>query len=294
MGSEKNGFTDFGTSVPVRIIQISALVFVVLLVLAPHYMDGGTTPRLLIGWATFLPKAFSSLSVSWSGIARFVGLLLLIAALGHRLSSWLWRETGHAEAWRPRWTLTALGGVVVMFAAGMAFTGIAHQTAWLMSAPRPRNELGGGNSGHAYINLLTIGMAQYDFRYNDLDKNGKPDYWRADVAGLYKFRPDLIDLSLALADDRGRTDLSPYTKGVIPPAPDSGYYVRALRFEDEADDRRSPDCYAICTFPSSLSAGSSMFIVSHERIYFGRRFEGKAPEYFPKDPEKDGWIRIED
>jgi hypothetical protein len=296
MNDAEAGFKPLGTSLPGRIMRIGALVFVVLLVLTSIDFAGGSWPRLFIGWASFLPKALPRIGISWGGIARFAGILLLIALLAHRLCSWLWRESGHREAWRPRWTLTAVGGIVVMFAAGMAFTGIAHQTAWLMVAPRPRDELGGGNSAHAWGSLSMIANAQEKFRYDDSDGNGKPDYWRADVAGLYAVKPGKIawlELSVALADDRARTDLSPYSKGVALPAAESGYYFRALRFEDEADDRRRRDGYAVCTFPSSLSAGASMFIVSNQRIYYGRRFEGKAPEYYPTDPERDGWIPID-
>jgi len=292
MNDEETGFKVLGTSLYSRILRIAILGIVLLFLLIIADPEQKSWPRLFTGWATFLPKALSRLDVSWGGIARFGTCLALILVLGHALCSWLWRESGRSERWRARWTFAGVAGMVVMFAAGMAFTGIAHQTAWLLFAPRPRDELGGGNSGHAFINLITIANAQYNFRYNDSDKNGKADYWRADVAGLYKFA--LIELPTALADDRARTDLSPSSKAAGLPMADSGYYVRALRFEDEADDRRSPDCYAICTFPSSLSAGSSMFIVSHERIHYGRRFEGKAPEYYPRDPEKDGWTRIEE
>jgi len=288
MNDEEARFKVLGTPLHSRILRIAVLGIVLIFILTiAAESHQHSWARLFTGWATFLPKALSRLEISWGGIARFGTCLALILVLGHALCSWLWRENGRSEPWRARWTVAGVAGMVVMFAAGMAFTGIAHQTGWLMFAPRPRNELGGGNSGHAFINLLTIANAQYYFRYNDSDKNGKADYWRADVAGLYTFA--LIELPTALADDRARTDL---TAGRQPTA-DSGYYVRALRFEDEADDRRSPDCYAICTFPSSLSAGSSMFIVSHERIYYGRRFEGKAPEYYPRDPEKDGWIPID-
>jgi len=292
MNDEEARFKVLGTPLHSRILRIWVLGIVRTFILTiAAESDQHSWTRLFTGWATFLPKALSRLEISGGGIARFGTCLALILILGHALCSWLWREYGRSEPWRARWTFAGVAGMVVMFAAGMAFTGIAHQTGWLLSAPRPRDELGGGNSGHAFINLLTIASAQYHFRYNDIDKNGKADYWRADVAGLYPFA--LIELPLAVADDQARTDLSPHAGAERLPVADSGYYVRALRFEDEADDRRSPDQYAVCTFPSSPSAGRRMFLGSSRGVYYGRTFEGKAPEYFPNDPEKDGWTRIE-
>ena len=61
----------------------------------------------------------------------------------------------------------------------------------------------------ADMSLRTVFTAQRDFRGHDRDGNGKSDYWRADIAGLYCLRGPgdvpvkLIELSIAGADDGG-------------------------------------------------------------------------------------------
>ena len=56
--------------------------------------------------------------------------------------------------------------------------------------------------------LKTIASAQADFRGNDRDGNGRQDFWRDDIAGLYTIVPvgsqeaiKLIELSVAGADE---------------------------------------------------------------------------------------------
>ena len=42
-------------------------------------------------------------------------------------------------------------------------------------------------------------------------------------------------VAAAMADDRSRTDLSPFAHGSTLPLPRAGFYFRALRFEGESD-----------------------------------------------------------
>src|SRR6185295_12735465 len=75
----------------------------------------------------------------------------------------------------------------------------------------------GSNERRAIVSLKTLASAQTDFRANDRDQDGKANFWRADIAGLYALAPGegpaikLIELSLAAADDRPVADLSAYT-----------------------------------------------------------------------------------
>src|SRR5262249_49375232 len=39
--------------------------------------------------------------------------------------------------WRWRWTGWLVGGVVLMFVAGLAAAGVAHQVGWLITSPEP-------------------------------------------------------------------------------------------------------------------------------------------------------------
>lgn len=63
--------------------------------------------------------------------------------------------------------------------------------------------------------LKTLTSAQADFRVNDRNWNGRNDYWRGDIAGLYALEVQghpikLIELSVAAADDRATMSLEQY------------------------------------------------------------------------------------
>src|SRR6185369_6911110 len=83
--------------------------------------------------------------------------------------------------------------------------------------------------------LKTIASAQADFRANDRDGDGRNQFWRADIAGLYALAPGggpairLIERSLALADARPVYDLTRDGER----APKQGYWYRAIRPADE-------------------------------------------------------------
>ena len=121
-------------------------IFVLLFLVVPFFIaflgifDLPAVPayfRLLVGWSTFLPDRLLKTTVNWSGVGMLVVCLGLTIAFAHSFCRWLWRGTGHAEPWRPRWTLTGVAVVVLMFVSGMAITGVAHQIGWLLHSPEP-------------------------------------------------------------------------------------------------------------------------------------------------------------
>lgn len=70
---------------------------------------------------------------------------------------------------------------------------------------------GGSHERNASASLKTLATAEADFRANDRDGNGRNDYWRSDVAGLFTLIPKggtdrdairLIEVSITAADDR--------------------------------------------------------------------------------------------
>src|SRR5204862_3710767 len=107
-------------------------------------------------------------------------------------------------------------GLLLVFAAGMGFTGIAHQAGWLLFGPEPMMVHSGvGGPWRPWSPLKSIAAAQNDFRAHDRDVNHKRDYWRQDIAGLYALKVEetpikLVELSLARADAEAKTDLSEY------------------------------------------------------------------------------------
>ncbi len=128
---------------------------------------------------------------------------------------------------------------------------------------------------------------------NDRDGNGKNDYWRGDIAGLYAVKGKdgrdikLIEISIAGADLRPTTDIEKYLR----PYPKAGYRYRALRFADEkAPD---PDRFAACAFPDTEKAGRAMFIISHENWMYRKKAVPGGVEIFPADPLKEGWEKMD-
>lgn len=102
--------------------------------------------------------------------------------------------------------------------------------------------------------LRIVGAAQVDFRVNDRDGNGRNDYWRADIAGLYGVRVEgaeikLIERSMAAADDRPVVKVGDLAE----PSPKAGFFLRALPHADET--ARGPDRFAACSFPGELEKG---------------------------------------
>ena len=145
--------------------------------------------RLFIGWIFFIGTVIPEVSVDLGGVATFIVCLALSAFLGHVFCRWLWKNSGHEEPWKRRWTATGMSVIVLMFAAGMAFTGVVHQTGWLLRSPRPMFVSSGSMERNSSASLKTIVTAQADFRANDRDGNGVADYWRGDIAGLYVLKP---------------------------------------------------------------------------------------------------------
>lgn len=143
------------------------------------------------------------------------------------------------------------------------------------------------------MSLMTIATAQADFRSNDRDGNGKNDFWRGDIAGLYALKGKdgeaikLIEVSMAGADAHPVTDIGK----LIPPGPKAGYRCRALRFADEKSP--DPDRFAACAFPDNEMAGKNMYIVSHDNLMFKKKAVPGGIEVYPSDPLREGWEKVD-
>jgi hypothetical protein len=158
----------------------------------------------------------------------------------------------------------------------------------------------GGRSGserNASTSLKTIVSAQFDYCSNDRDGNDVKDFWRGDVAGLYtgRFKADpkepamkLIELSVASADDRPVSDLTPYAVR----SPKAGYWFRAILHEEEIVP--SPERFAACAFPDTRSAGKWTYIVSEENYIYRKDLGSqRGVERYPRDPVQAGWQRLD-
>ena len=145
------------------------------------------------------------------------------------------------------------------------------------------------------VPVYMFGIAQGTFRTNDPDGDGKNDYWRGDIAGLYAIRSPqgkaiaLIPLEAALADSRPSADLSGYGEK----APWCGYWFRAIRNEDEKGVL-APDRFAICCYPDQYTPGKWTFIINELGVVFSKDLgHAGGVEVFPAMPLNDGWSRVE-
>ena len=155
----------------------------------------------------------------------------------------------------------------------------------------------GSNERNPSTGLKTLASAQAYFRANDQDNDGVNQFWRSDVSGLYTVAPTgspaikLIELAVACADDRPKTDILKYSTL----APKAGYWYRAIRHADEDPKALDPNRFAYCAFPDSPSAGKYIFIVDENNTIFRAMANGRRGiEVFPTPEElKTSWSKLD-
>jgi hypothetical protein len=119
--------------------------------------------------------------------------------------------------------------------------------------------------------LKTLAAAQAHYRANDQDGNGKEDFWRGDVAGLYLTVPPgsnemikLVEISVASADSAPSLDIT----RIGPKAPRAGYWFKAIRHADEEPGKLNPDRFAFCAYPVDPVVGKDMYILDENNTIF--------------------------
>ncbi|MGC4031755.1 MAG: hypothetical protein QM754_08490 [Tepidisphaeraceae bacterium] len=113
--------------------------------------------HLAFGWIANLREALPRVEVNSGGVALFVLTLPALAWLTHGSGRWL-----AGDRWRWKWTLLGLAMVLLMFVAGIAATGVVHQTGWLIRSPVPLLENSRRNryaQARCAVNLRRIGNA---------------------------------------------------------------------------------------------------------------------------------------
>jgi hypothetical protein len=124
---------------------------------------------LTFGWWSYVARVAPRVTVSTTGMATAGICLVLFTAGLHGFLRWLHRETrGGDLRWKPRWTLSVVGVIVVMFASGIATVGVVHQAGWLLSSTRTlvvdRPNLGNEYTGGDLKNSLKqIGLAVHNY-----------------------------------------------------------------------------------------------------------------------------------
>ena len=194
--------------------------------------------NLAFGWAVFLARVVPRVRVGWAGVATGITLLVLLAAGTHLFLGWLAdqvRDPSRSEdpgdrPWKPRWTAALVSLVVLMFVAGLATAGIAHQVGWLLTSGEPLVASGGRHAVwrmQSVNNLKQIGLGLHNYHERDgtfppggtFDAHGSPLHgWQAMILPFLE-QDDLYDRDrlrrplgrppqcIALPDDGARLPL---------------------------------------------------------------------------------------
>src|SRR5207244_585092 len=96
----------------------------------------------MVGWIFYLMRVLPEIRINWDGVATALLCLVLFTAGAHAFLRWLYRGAAGPKdsvdrRWRLRWSGWLVGGIVLMFVAGLAAGGVAHQVGWLITSPEP-------------------------------------------------------------------------------------------------------------------------------------------------------------
>jgi hypothetical protein len=103
-------------------------------------LPGDLALALGFGWIWFLGRVGPEMTISWVGVATAAVAAGLCLALGHVLLRRLSESSINTEG-QVRWpfarTAALFAGAVLMFVAGIAAVGVAHQAAWIIRSGDP-------------------------------------------------------------------------------------------------------------------------------------------------------------
>lgn len=120
--------------------------------------------NLAFGWIFYLYRVVPQVVVSGSGFLTVAFCLGALAVGLHWFLRWFAAQSG-SRSWPPRRTGVLLALIVLMFVAGIAFVGIGHQTAWLLTSPEPIVKGGREPSSRAqsknYLKQMVLAMENY-------------------------------------------------------------------------------------------------------------------------------------
>jgi len=173
--------------------------------------------------------------------------------------------------------------------------GLTAGLIWLLLPDSGGHHHGGSDERPECTALKSLASAEAGFRADDRDLDGRNQFWRADVAGLYALAPgggpaiQLIEESLALADDRPL-----YVQTGRPTRP---YRVRAIRHPDEDPKALDPNRFAFCAFPDRPGDPKCkyMFVIDENHTVFRSLANGlRGVEVFPTEEElKKEWNKLD-
>lgn len=148
------------TQARLRRVSLSGLGLAVATFLICGGMVGLKAPiqflfQLVFGWLFFIGRVVPEITVSWpgvmTGLVALVGFSLGLHGLIRHFTAQAAQPTGTAsdspdeppdsrsaeQAWSWKQTSRVVCGIVCLFVAGLAITGIVHQVAWMLTSQQP-------------------------------------------------------------------------------------------------------------------------------------------------------------
>jgi prepilin-type processing-associated H-X9-DG protein len=145
----------------VIILLLGAVAFL-LLACAGFAVPIDLALSLAFGWISYLRRVVPQVTVDRGGVATGLGCLILLALGSHAFLKWLDGSIrGPERRWQPRWTAAAVAAVVLLFVAGLAAAGVAHQVGWLLTSREPWVSTGmtAADRSQSTNNLKQMGLA---------------------------------------------------------------------------------------------------------------------------------------
>jgi prepilin-type processing-associated H-X9-DG protein len=121
---------------------------------------------LTVGWMSYLGRLLPSIRVSLPGLTTAAACAAGVVLVGHATARWIYGGVAKTEGgrWKWWWTFGAVTSVVLVFVAGIATVGMAHQTAWLATSRVPMfTSRHSANSVRCAVNLRSIGLALNEY-----------------------------------------------------------------------------------------------------------------------------------
>ena len=171
------------------------------------------------------------------------------------------------------------------------------------------------NNEVAIINSLwSLCTAEAIWYQSDPDGDGIKDFWTYDVSCLYRMKnatgntTKFIDMALANADTKP-ADSKIFADKIeawdsIKPEPKSGYFFQAMTTDEtdavynqnESNGIKATNKWkwAFVAYPADYDkTGTMTFIINQAAIIYKKDLKGISVNHFPKNPEKDGWEKVE-
>lgn len=133
------------------IVAVGFFVLVLMVVLPAFLFE--VPAFLAVGWVMYIGRVVPKLTIDAGSAGLFAVCLVLAAVFGQQFCAWIWRANQTESRWRFKWTAIALAMILTLFAAGIAMTGVVHQTAWLAKSPVKLIRFG-GNSREAALRVM--------------------------------------------------------------------------------------------------------------------------------------------